>query len=246
MGEEQIASMLMGGATAGFGAINPLLALIPTAARIGYGLWEMNKSAEYAKTPRPSYQISPALLAAVGNQERLASDRTAVSDTLTPLLDKRWSDNLRAGRDKAYSTGQLLGSTQEAYGANLDKLSEANYADLMNYVRQNEILNALLSDKLAPEQQKEWQWNKAMPYQQDMATSQHLREVAIKNLLYGIDTAPYVLGGMTGEKKTGESSAYDVLTTLNSFLNKGDSAQVYNPNKGAVAFNEPNKPWWAS
>lgn len=185
-----------GGGGGGTPFITPLSA-IPALARTGYGAYELYKSHQYSKTPRPEYEISNALMESVGNQRRLASDRTAVTDAMMPLLDKRMSDSLRMAQDKATGSADLLGGAMGMYGANLDSLKEGAYGDLMHYTQQNQILNSLLADKLAPEQQNKWKYDKMMPYEQDMATARHLREVGLKNIFHGIDTAPYI-GGFGG------------------------------------------------
>ena len=176
------------------------------AIQAGVGIWQAVEGSKMAKgAERPEYETPQAMLDAMTLAERKAFEG------LPPEVKKEFMQ--ASQRMTAASLRQVgerrggLGVIPQLYQKQMEGARQLSLMDVA--AREKNLANLQqMRMKMAPYQQQEWQWEKAEPYQQTMATAAALQGAGMKNIMGGISTGVMAAGGGFN-KNNGEDNSND-------------------------------------
>lgn len=162
-------------------------AVVPELFKIGAGIFSGIRSAKYAKTPRPAYEIPQAY------KDFLAATKFRAG---TSGLPGQGQIEARLARQTAGSMGAIQRSGRSAASqiagiAALDQASKEQVAELgVQGARQDErdLQQMYEAQRLmGTEQRRQWEWDKRGPYENAMATAARLQEASQQAIFTGLE-----------------------------------------------------------
>lgn len=200
----------------------PLPLAVPIAASvIGAGAKYLlgNKQGkladQYAKTPRPAYEISKGIYENVNAARNRVGSGLPGEGFLRSRFDRILSNTGAAASRYGYGAGDILSTISSAASSQMDKEAELTYKGAQ-YRDQagRELANA--NTALAGEENKAWDWNKKTKYLDDMAAASALRNASINNkygALTDILKTPMLFGNKSG---LGSTETPTAMTPISS------------------------------
>ena len=160
-------------------------AVLPAAVQSGMSIYQLARGSQLSRTGVPQYQIPKALQDAYSMQRAYATQKEipALSTMYDNILQSQQGTieaMQKGGQGSPAQLGMVQAKTDEALG-NM-AIAGANY----KIGEKDKFLD--MSSKIAGEQANQWNWNVAMPYQQQMGTSSALQGAGLQNL-YGSATS---------------------------------------------------------
>ena len=147
-------------------------------------LWQLAKSAQLAKTPRPKYEIPEAAKAALANAQLMASQRELPGQSIMEQkIAGSTANAIGQMKQAADSPAAILGGIGKLAQNEQGALGDLAYKAANYYANNQAQLRAQLGN-MGQYQANQWQWDKQMPYQKDMAASSAMLGAGLQNL-YG-------------------------------------------------------------
>lgn len=182
-------------------AIGLVIAAIPSIIKAIQGISQGQQSKKYADEQRPAYEIPEEL------KQMLASARDQAAMTKLPGQSLA-EENIRAATSKALTASkEATDSPVNILGAasQLAKQEQESMRGLAGLQAENWAANqANLREQLGlmgAEKQKQWMWEKQLPYEESMATAAALQEAGGENLMSGLsDLAGMAYGAYTNKQ----------------------------------------------
>ena len=162
-----------------------IAAVLPAAVQSGMSIYQLARGSQLSRTGVPQYQIPKALQDAYSMQRAYATQKEipALSTMYDNILQSQQGTieaMQKGGQGSPAQLGMVQAKTDEALG-NM-AIAGANY----KIGEKDKFLD--MSNKMAGEQANQWNWNVAMPFQQQMGTASALQGAGLQNL-YGSVTS---------------------------------------------------------
>jgi len=209
--------------------------IVPSLFQTGVGVSQLLAAKKYGKEKRPEFEIPPALLEAVERMKDVASQRELPgAGRIYERLEKTQADALATLKESASSPGELLSGLQKVTDVTAEKKKDVGVAGEQAY-NQNQFQLAKVLEGLSEMQEKQFMYNKYMPYLQAMDAAKRLSSSGLSNVYSGMGNITGV--GQNTLQTLGSNK--DFLTMFSNGLKESggdyDSKKIFD-------FEEPSNP----
>lgn len=159
------------------------LSLAQPLFNAGVGLWQTIKAKQLENdlSDRPIRTLPPELQEALSRNKFLATQRRLPSQSIIEDKMRGGTASAADAISKMTSGGEGLGAIADLYSGEQKKISDLGIAGERNWLdTQNRLTQ--LQQVVGQEEQKNWEWNEAQPYLNELDIISKLRSGGLQNL----------------------------------------------------------------
>jgi len=178
-----------------------IVALLPALISAIGGISQLSQSKKYSDSEKPDYKISAESQRRLANAERMAGERNLPGQS---LIEDKIKEATAAGlfnlKQMGQSGGQIIEGLTRLIKGERDTMADVGIAAAENYNKNQSMLRNELG-VMSAEKEKEWQYDKYMPYLQSQQTARELESAGTQNIMSAVNVAA---SSYTQEKMWGD------------------------------------------
>jgi hypothetical protein len=195
--------------------------LVPAAVKLGTSLYQMYEGSQLGKAQQPQYQISEGMQNALKNSQMLAAQRELPGQSIM-------EDQLRGSTAGAINAinqmgggGAGMGAALQAYGNEQQGLQNIALQGAQRYDQnQQQLMN--MQQQIGTMQDKQWNLNEYLPWQDKMTQASDMKGAGISNLFGATtDSAQAITDWETGNQVDANNKKFTgMLEQMMGILNE--------------------------
>ncbi len=174
--------------------------LIPMGVKLGKSAIQGNQAKKLAETPRPEYQIPEEVMQSLNQAKILASMRELPGQN---LMEDKIGQNISKGVSElervSSNPSQLSSNVAKMFMGGNDQLNNIGVQAAQQWLQNQGMLGNALNN-VGTFRDKEFDYNKNQPYQNNMAAAAALREGSFRNFNEGMEDMSSAIGGYANMK----------------------------------------------
>lgn len=212
-------------------AVPVAASLLSAGAKYLLGNKQGKLADQYARTPRPAFQVQKEFYDNVNSARNSAGAGLPGESFLRSRFDRILSNSASAANNYGYGSNNILSTIAKGASSEMDKEAELTYKGAQ-YRQQQQGVLANANTQLAGQKQQAWDWNSRQPYLDAMASASALRNASIQNKNSAFNDAlkiPMLFANKIPNLSSGTSN---FANSNSQFIQNGMNNSTINDNTG--------------